>query len=88
MPGGRYPEGPHIYKKDGYYYLLQAEGGTEHGHHVNILRSKNLFGPYQPNPDNPILSHFNKTETAWDACNELFDEINRLLWNVDSLFFY
>ncbi len=57
--GGRYPEGPHLYKKDGYYYLLLAEGGTEHGHHVNILRSKNLFGPYQPNPDNPILSHFN-----------------------------
>ena len=57
--GGRYPEGPHIYKKDGYYYLLLAEGGTEHGHHVNILRSKSLFGPYEPNPDNPILSHFN-----------------------------
>lgn len=57
--GGRYPEGPHIYKKDGYYYLLLAEGGTEHGHHVNILRSKNLFGPYEPNPANPILSHFN-----------------------------
>ena len=57
--GGRYPEGPHIYKKDGYYYLLLAEGGTEHGHHVNILRSKNLFGPYESNPANPILSHFN-----------------------------
>ena len=57
--GGRYPEGPHIYKKDGYYYLLLAEGGTEHGHHVNILRSKYLFGPYEPNPANPILSHFN-----------------------------
>ena len=57
--GGRYPEGPHIYKKDGYYYLLLAEGGTEHGHHVNILRSKSLFGPYESNPSNPILSHFN-----------------------------
>ncbi len=57
--GGRYPEGPHIYKKDGYYYLLLAEGGTEHGHHVNILRSKDLFGPYEPNSANPILSHFN-----------------------------
>ena len=56
--GGRYPEGPHIYKKDGYYYLLLAEGGTEHGHHVNILRSKSLFGPYESNPANPILSHF------------------------------
>ena len=57
--GGRYPEGPHIYKKDGYYYLLLAEGGTEHGHHVNILRSRHLFGPYESNPANPILSHFN-----------------------------
>ena len=56
--GGRYPEGPHIYKKDGYYYLLLAEGGTEHGHHVNILRSRSLFGPYESNPANPILSHF------------------------------
>jgi len=56
--GGRYPEGPHIYKKDGYYYLLLAEGGTEHGHHVNILRSRSLFGPYEPNPANPILTHF------------------------------
>ena len=56
--GGRYPEGPHIYKKDGYYYLMLAEGGTEHGHHVNILRSHSLFGPYEPNSANPILSHF------------------------------
>lgn len=57
--GGRYPEGPHIYKKDGYYYLILAEGGTEHGHHVNILRSRSLFGPYEGNRANPILSHFN-----------------------------
>ena len=56
--GGRYPEGPHIYKKDGYYYMMLAEGGTEHGHHVNILRSQSLFGPYEPNPANPILTHF------------------------------
>ncbi len=56
--GGRYPEGPHIYKKDGYYYMMLAEGGTEHGHHVNILRSKSLFGPYEANPANPILTHF------------------------------
>ncbi len=57
--GGRYPEGPHIYEKDGWYYLLLAEGGTEHGHQVNILRSRSLFGPYEPDPANPILSHFN-----------------------------
>ncbi len=57
--GGRYHEGPHIYKKDGYYYLLIAEGGTEHGHHVTIARSPFIYGPWEPCPSNPILSHFN-----------------------------
>jgi alpha-N-arabinofuranosidase len=56
--GGRYPEGPHLYKKDGYYYLMLAEGGTEHGHFVTIARSRYLEGPYEPNPSNPILTHF------------------------------
>ena len=58
--GGRYPEGPHIYKKDGYYYLLLAEGGTEHGHYVTIARSRELTGPYTPCPANPILTHFSQ----------------------------
>lgn len=56
--GGRYPEGPHIYKKDGFYYLMIAEGGTEHGHYVTIARSRFLDGPYTPCPSNPILTHF------------------------------
>lgn len=55
--GGRYPEGPHIYKKDGWYYLMIAEGGTEYGHKVVIARSRKIDGPYQANPDNPILTH-------------------------------
>ena len=55
--GGRYPEGPHLYKKDGYYYLLISEGGTEYGHSITIARSKKIDGPYQGNPDNPILYH-------------------------------
>lgn len=55
--GGRYPEGPHLYKKDGYYYLLISEGGTEYGHMITIARSRNIYGPYTPNPDNPILCH-------------------------------
>lgn len=38
--------------------MMLAEGGTEHGHHVNILRSRSLFGPFEPNPANPILTHF------------------------------
>ncbi len=57
--GGRYPEGPHIYRKDGYYYLMAAEGGTEEAHSETIARSKNIWGPYDPNPSNPILTHCN-----------------------------
>ncbi len=57
--GGRYPESPHLYKKDGWYYLLISEGGTEYGHKVTIARSKNIDGPYESNPANPILTHAN-----------------------------
>ncbi|NSW95870.1 MAG: glycoside hydrolase family 43 protein, partial [Bacteroidales bacterium] len=57
--GGRYPEGPHIYKKDGFYYIMAAEGGTEEAHSETIARSKNIWGPYNSNPANPILTHCN-----------------------------
>ena len=55
--GGRYPEAPHIYQKDGFYYLLISEGGTEYGHTVTIARSKKIDGTYESNPANPILTH-------------------------------
>ncbi|KAL4951286.1 glycosyl hydrolase [Aspergillus filifer] len=55
--GGAYPEGPHIYKKDGYYYLLLAEGGTETNHSVTMARSKNRTGQWEPAPNNPILTN-------------------------------
>ncbi|HLV10411.1 MAG TPA: glycoside hydrolase family 43 protein [Halanaerobiales bacterium] len=53
----RWPEGPHIYKKDDYYYLMIAEGGTNHQHAVTVARSKEIKGPYQGNPANPVLTH-------------------------------
>lgn len=59
--GGRYPEGPHIYKKDGWYYLMISEGGTEYGHMVTISRSRSIEGPYESNPANPILTHRNQS---------------------------
>lgn len=52
-----WPEAPHIYKKDGWYYLLIAEGGTGHHHAVTIARSQDITGPYVGNPANPILTH-------------------------------
>lgn len=51
------PEAPHIYKKDGWYYLLIAEGGTEDYHAVTIARSRSPLGPYEGYAGNPILTH-------------------------------
>ncbi|MBE5824163.1 MAG: glycoside hydrolase [Butyrivibrio sp.] len=63
----RAPEGPHLYKKDGYYYLLEAEGGTGPGHRVTISRSKELFGEYTPCPYNPIMRQDDK-DAAIQRC--------------------
>ena len=49
-------EGPHIVKKYGYYYLISAEGGTGADHSVVAFRSKNIWGPYEPYKNNPILT--------------------------------
>ena len=43
-------EGPHLYRHDGWYYLMTAEGGTGYAHGVSLARSKNLLGPYEPDP--------------------------------------
>lgn len=55
--GGNDPEGPHIYKKDGWYYLFISEGGTEYGHMVTVARSKQITGPYESCPHNPVLTN-------------------------------
>lgn len=51
-----FTEGPHLYKRDGCYHLLVAEGGTERSHAVVMARSRDLFGPYEPHPDGPVLT--------------------------------
>lgn len=51
----RAPEGPHLLKKDGYYYLFLAEGGTGLGHRITVARSRTLQGNYEPCPYNPIM---------------------------------
>ncbi|NHN32650.1 glycoside hydrolase family 43 protein [Paenibacillus agricola] len=49
-------EGPHLYKWHDYYYLLTAEGGTQYNHAVTMSRSKTIEGPYEVDPQNPILT--------------------------------
>ena len=55
----RAPEGSHLLKKDGWYYLFQAEGGTGEGHRITVARSRSLFGVYEPCPYNPIMRQNN-----------------------------
>ena len=51
------PEAPHLYKKDGWYYLIIAEGGTEHYHAVTVARSREVMGRYEGFKGNPVLTH-------------------------------
>jgi xylan 1,4-beta-xylosidase len=55
-------EGPHLYRKNEYYYLITAEGGTVLKHAVTSARSKNILGPYEVDPENPILTSYNDPE--------------------------
>lgn len=51
-----FTEAPHIYKRNGWYYLMTAEGGTGYGHCVAMLRSKEITGPYESDPNNPVIN--------------------------------
>ncbi len=55
-------EAPHIYKRNGYYYLITAEGGTGSGHAVTVARSRELTGPYEVDPRNPMLTSRDQPE--------------------------
>lgn len=57
--GGRYLESPHMYKINGCYYLMAAEGGTEYGHMVIYARGENISGPFEAYPHNPVLTNRN-----------------------------
>ncbi|MDD2958663.1 MAG: family 43 glycosylhydrolase [Lachnospiraceae bacterium] len=59
MKNACWAEGPHLYKKDDYYYLMIAESGTEYNHSISIARSRSLYGPYESCPRNPIFTHRN-----------------------------
>ena len=59
--GLKFPEAPHLYQHDGYWYLMIAEGGTERGHGISVARGEYPYGPFTEGaaaggPSNPILS--------------------------------
>ena len=82
--GGRACEAPHIYHIGDYYYLMVAEGGTEYGHMVTIQRAKSLWGPYEPCPHNPILTHRNYKISPIQCTGhgDLFEDHNGNWWMV------
>ena len=82
--GGRDVEGPHIIKNKGYYYLLAAEGGTGLGHMITIFRSKNLWGPFEACPDNPIFSNRDRADEKLQNIGhgDLFQDKNQNWWLV------
>jgi len=73
-------EAPHIFKRNGFYYLLVAEGGTGFHHSVTITRSKNLFGPYEIHPENPILTAKDKNTRLQKAGHADFVKITENEW--------
>jgi alpha-N-arabinofuranosidase len=62
--GGSSPEGPHMYKINGYYYLKSAEGGTGYEHREVIQRSWSPWGPFEASPVNLIVSNMNDPQNS------------------------
>ena len=59
-----FTEAPHLYKRNGFYYLITAEGGTGWGHAVTMARSRSIEGPYELHPDVYILTARNRPDAA------------------------
>ncbi|KAJ6131700.1 Concanavalin A-like lectin/glucanase subgroup [Penicillium samsonianum] len=78
-----YTEGPHIYKKDGWYYLLCAEGGTFRYHKLSMARSRNIWGPYESYNMNPLYTASGTTRYVQNTGHgDLFQDQNGQWWVV------
>jgi alpha-N-arabinofuranosidase len=80
--GPKCTEAPHLYHINGWYYLVLAEGGTEYGHMVTVQRSRNIEGPYEDCPYNPVLSHRYRHRYPVQAVGhaDLFEDHNGNWW--------
>jgi beta-xylosidase len=81
--GGVYPEGPHLYKKDAWYYLMISEGGTHDGHMITVARSKDIWGPYESFDRNPILTAYGTDEyIRYTGHGDVFQDQQGRWWCV------
>ena len=86
--GGRFLESPHLYRFGEYYYLVEAEGGTEYGHMANYARSKSIWGPYEAYPNNPVLTNRNLGGYQIKAAGhgDILEDANGNWWFVHLAF--
>lgn len=76
-------EGSHIIKKDKYYYLFTAEGGTEAGHSEHVYRStRGPMGPWEDCPNNPIIHNSTKDIVQNVGHLDIFDDLQGQWWAV------
>lgn len=82
--GNRSPEAPHIYHIGDWYYLTIAEGGTQFGHMETVARSRDIWGPYEAAPVNPILTnvHTRNPEVQCTGHSDLIQDKNGNWWAV------
>ncbi|AUC21165.1 glycoside hydrolase 43 family protein [Polaribacter sejongensis] len=80
-------EGPHIYNRNGFYYVMAAEGGTAEEHSEVVFRSKNILGPYKSYKNNPILTQRNLDVNRQNPITstghaDIIKDINGNWWGV------
>lgn len=76
-------EGPHMYKKDGLYFLLVAEGGTFEHHLLSVARSRSVWGPFESYEQNPVLTADGKEEYIQNTGHgDLFQDCDGAWWAV------
>lgn len=63
-----FTEGPHIYKRDGFYYMVVAEGGTGYNHAVTFARSRDIWGPYETDPNGHVITAKDNPEHGLQRC--------------------
>ncbi len=86
--GGRYLESPHLYKINGSYYLMAAEGGTEYGHMVVYAKGDSPNGPFENYHDNPVLTNRNLGGYQIQGCGhaDLVQDKNGNWWMLHLAF--
>lgn len=78
-------EGPHLMKKDDYYYIITAEGGTGRHHSIAVARSKDIWGPYELSPYHPLITAWEKDTILKKSGHGNFIKTNNDEWYMTHL---